>query len=120
MSKRIAISALALTLITHSALADDPPAPPPADLDAYLECEAIASHRLLPPNIAAICSQAFMRVKLSFLPNTDQMAYSKLAPKERAQTNARGYAAYLKWRDDNAKLIARMSADAVRRVSAGR
>ena len=92
------------------AVAAEPPAsvratPDPADLGLYLECSEAAQRRALGFEEAAACSLAFLRIKLSFVPEVGLDRFQSLPPQEKAAINLVGYRRFKAWFDENPALI---------------
>lgn len=78
--------------------ADDPVLPDMAVWRIYSDCSAEATRRRLTNDEALACLDAYLRVKLSFLPGMDIERFLKLAPDARWEVNRRAYAAYVAWK----------------------
>lgn len=83
-----------------------------AIITAYFVCSAAAEERVLTRTEVETCSALYMDTKLSFLPDVDLAAYAAMTTEGRAETNRRGYAAYVAWRAANPALVAEMEAKA--------
>ena len=64
---------------------------------AYQECAAAALTEFLGAADAALCSEIFLRLKLTFLPGTTLETFLTRSAATRAKGNQMGYAAYLAW-----------------------
>ncbi len=89
-----------------------------AIITAYFVCSTAAEERVLTRTEVETCSVLYMDTKLSFLPDVDPAAYAAMTTEERAETNRRGYAAYVAWKAANPALVAEMEAKA-RSAAAG-
>lgn len=105
ISASVALAAYALSEPgTSTAMAADallPPnavAPDPAYLAAYQDCSEQAEKRILSHAEAAQCLDAYLRLKLSFLPDMNMGAFLQLDPEDRWAVNMRGYDAYVAWK----------------------
>ena len=72
--------------------------PERGDLESYAECAASAQTHVLDPGTARWCADAYLRIKLSFLPEIGPDQYQALPPHQRARANTADYAAYLDWK----------------------
>ena len=69
-------------------------------LSAYKDCSHAAEVRLLSLEEATRCSEAYLLLKLSFLPELDIAEFKVLPPQERWEIQQRGYAALVAWRQE--------------------
>lgn len=63
----------------------------------HMTCTAAANDHLLNPAEARVCAEAFLRLKLTFLPASDIERFETLSPSARAYANRAGYDAYRAW-----------------------
>lgn len=89
-----------------------------AIITAYFVCSAAAEERVLTRTEVETCSALYMDTKLSFLPEVDAAAFAAMTTEQRAETNRKGYAAYVAWKAANPALVADMEAKA-RSAAAG-
>ncbi len=80
--------------------------PDPADLGLHLQCSEAAERRVLSFDEAAACSQAFLRIKLSFVPDVGIDRFQALPTEERAAINLVAYQRYRAWYHQNPAAIA--------------
>ena len=64
---------------------------------SHQACSRNAQLQVPSASDAAFCSEVFLFLKLSFLPNTDPDGYRDLTPHARAVANREGYQAYMDW-----------------------
>lgn len=76
--------------------------PAETDLREYLRCSAEAAQRLLGHDEAKACATAYMKVKLSFLPDVSLDEFNRLAPRQKAALNLVAYERYMQWSSRNA------------------
>ena len=67
-------------------------------LAAYERCSQDAAVRLLSLGEATQCSEIYLHLKLSFLPDKDVATFQSLPAEDRWQIQKRGYAALVAWR----------------------
>lgn len=79
-------------------------------ITAYFVCSAAAEERVLTRTEVETCSALYMDTKLSFLPDVDATAFAAMTTEQRAETNRRGYAAYVAWKAANPALVAEIEA----------
>ena len=68
-------------------------------LAQYETCSKEAESRVLTFDEATACSAHYLRLKLSFLPDMDAVAFEALPIAERWEVQKRGYAALVAWRE---------------------
>ena len=73
-------------------------------LAAYEDCSHAAEVRLLSLEEATRCSETYLLLKLSFLPEIDIAEFKSLPPQERWEIQQRGYAALVAWREKQISL----------------
>ncbi|SMX22517.1 hypothetical protein [Boseongicola aestuarii] len=73
-------------------------------LSAYEDCSHAAEVRLLSLEEATRCSETFLLLKLSLLPEVDIAEFKSLPPQERWEIQRRGYAALVAWRQKRISL----------------
>ena len=93
---------LLLDSAVATAAADRNAGPDAADLRHVSACTKMATTRILSVDEAAGCARAFLRIKLSFLPEIGPDDFDRLPLRERAEVNRLGYLRYLEWCRDNA------------------
>lgn len=67
-------------------------------METYTTCSAEAEHRLLSHSEAQLCLDAYLRLKLSFVPGMDMDRFRRLSIEERWKVNQQGYGAYVAWK----------------------
>lgn len=67
----------------------------------YVRCSSQAVAQMLSAIESRDCSNIFMRLKLTFLPDFDFEKFKALPPRSRAEINRKGYAAYRDWLTNN-------------------
>jgi len=100
VSKRMCrVAVLTVTLCMTADIArTEPTKPDPVLLEFYDRCSTVAESRMLSPDKASRCAQAYQAIKLSFLSSKDRRSLAGAAPVERAALLAKAYAAYVSWR----------------------
>lgn len=73
----------------------------PERLDDYRLCSAVAATRMLGPDEAEPCLEAFLAVKLSFIAGMDVESYRALPVEDQIALNLTAYSAYRAWRMAN-------------------
>ena len=73
-------------------------------LAAYEDCSHAAEVRLLSLEEATRCSETYLLLKLSFLPEIDIAVFKSLPPQKRWEIQQRGYAALVAWREKQISL----------------
>lgn len=68
-------------------------------LAAYMECSKAAEGGILSRTKAKDCSETYLLLKLSFLPDVKFEEFRSLAPRERWKIQQRGYAALRDWKE---------------------
>ena len=114
---KVPIFACAFILMTTTAsLAEsrnqEPQRPTDSDLLFYFTCSEVATQRPLNFDEAVICTEAFQRIKLSFLPGVLPADYEALGPAERAAVNRVGYERYREWSLEHAREVEALRHDA--------
>ena len=77
--------------------------PDPELLATYQSCSRSAEDRVLSPAEARHCSEIYLRLKLSFLPNVNPDVFQSLSVKERWEIQQRGYDALRAWRESRGR-----------------
>lgn len=81
------------------------PQPNIDDLRFYRACNRTAETQLLGFDEAGLCSRAFLRIKLAFVPAVTPEAFDRLPPRQKAEVNTLGYLRYLDWSKANARWL---------------
>lgn len=68
-------------------------------LSSYETCSDAAAERLLSFSEATHCSEIYLHLKLSFLPDVEYEDFKSLPPEERWRIQQRGYAAFVAWKE---------------------
>lgn len=83
----------------------DPVQPDPELLAEYRVCSDLAEEYVLSADYARHCSNVYLALKLSFLPDVDLAVYSELSMEERLTAQKSGYAAYRQWTEANMSIV---------------
>ncbi|SFP48542.1 hypothetical protein [Tranquillimonas alkanivorans] len=82
---------------------------PAGAFTTHYRCQAAARDGFLSRDRAALCSAAFLRVKLHFVADVAPELFSTLPPKARAAASRTGYLAFKDWEADNPEAAHRLS-----------